>query len=71
MTPLARSAQINYRKLAKGPITANSRLMVDKAAVVAALDADGKAAFDVAVELTDGQGVLVADMTVNWHLRKN
>ncbi len=37
----------------------------------AKLDADGKADFAVAVDLTDGQGVKVAQVGVAWYVRKN
>src|SRR5258708_7296702 len=57
VTPLARSAQITYLKPARGAITASARLDCDAVEMMAKLDADGKADFAVAVDLTDGQGV--------------
>jgi acyl-coenzyme A thioesterase PaaI-like protein len=71
ITPLARDAQINYLKLARGEITATATLSQPAAALLERLDADGKVEFPVEVELTDGEGVKVAEMTVNWHVRKN
>jgi uncharacterized protein (TIGR00369 family) len=70
VTPLARSAQITYLKPARGPITATARLDYDAAEMRAKL-ADGKADFAVAVDLTDGQGVKVAQVGVAWYVRKN
>ncbi len=70
VTPLARDAQINYLKLARGEITATATLSEPTAALLERLDADGKVEFPVEVELTDGEGVKVAEMTVNWHVRK-
>jgi uncharacterized protein (TIGR00369 family) len=71
VTPLARSAQITYLKPARGPITATARVDYDAAEMRAKLDADGKADFAAAVDLTDGQGVKVAQVGVAWYVRKN
>src|SRR3954469_20680552 len=49
ITPLAKSAEIDYRKLAKGPITATGRLSRDKAELFAQLDSDGRVEFPVEV----------------------
>ena len=71
VTPLARSASINYVKLAKGPIDATATLGGSKEEILAGLEADGRVQFPVEVELTDAEGVTVAEMTVDWHVRKN
>jgi acyl-coenzyme A thioesterase PaaI-like protein len=71
ITPLARSAEISYRKLARGPITATGILGEAKAALLERLDADGKVEFPVEVDLADGEGNTVAAMTVHWHVRRN
>jgi acyl-coenzyme A thioesterase PaaI-like protein len=71
VTPLARSASISYLKLAKGPITATGSLGESKQSLLEKLDADGKVVFPVEVELTDEAGTTVAEMTVDWHVRKN
>jgi acyl-coenzyme A thioesterase PaaI-like protein len=71
ITPLARTAEISYLKLARGPITATGTLGEAKEALLERLDADGKVEFPVQVELTDTDGNKVASMTVNWHVRKN
>jgi acyl-coenzyme A thioesterase PaaI-like protein len=71
ITPLARSAEISYLKLAKGPITATATLGADKEKLLASLEADGRVEFAVTVDLTDGEGTKVAEMTVHWHVRKN
>lgn len=69
ITPLAQSANIEYRKIARGVITATGRLE-DADAHVAELEAEGITRFPVAVELTDGEGEVVAEMTVQWHVKK-
>lgn len=68
--PLAARAEIEYRKIAHGAITATGRLD-DAEGRLAELDADGITRFAVAVELTDGKGEVVAEMTVHWHVKKN
>ena len=71
VTPLARSAEIDYRKLAKGTITATATLGDDADGLLEKLESDGKIEFPVAIEMTDGDGQVVAGMTVSWHVRKN
>ena len=56
--------------MARGVITATASLGEDKAAILSRLDADGKVLTDVRVEMTDAEGVVVATMTVHWHMRK-
>ena len=71
ITPLARTAEISYLKLARGAITATGTLGESKDALLARLESDGKVEFPVEVELSDAEGNTVASMTVNWHVRKN
>jgi acyl-coenzyme A thioesterase PaaI-like protein len=69
VTPLARSAEIAYEKIANGAITATATLGVDVAEALATLDAEGKVEFPCQVELSDGDGQRVASATVHWHVR--
>jgi acyl-coenzyme A thioesterase PaaI-like protein len=71
ITPLAESAEIAYRKLAKGEITATGRFTEDSDALKAQLNEQGRIRFPVAVELTNTDGTVVAEMTVNWYVRRN
>jgi uncharacterized protein (TIGR00369 family) len=71
VTPLARSAEISYEKIAKGPIEASARLAVPAAEALATLDAEGKVVFPCEIELTDADGQRVATATVQWHVRLN
>jgi acyl-coenzyme A thioesterase PaaI-like protein len=70
MTPLAKSAEIAYKRLAKGTITATGTLSEDSDAISQRIASDGKAEFDANVELTDESGQVVATMTVRWHVSR-
>lgn len=69
VTPLAKSAQIDFLKVAYGAITAKGTLGIEAAAAIAALDEEGKVEFPCHVELTDKDGQLVATASVEWHVR--
>jgi uncharacterized protein (TIGR00369 family) len=69
VTPLARSAEIEYEKIAHGAITAKATLGIDAAAALATLDEEGKVEFPCEVELSDKDGQRVATATVHWHVR--
>ena len=71
ITPLARSAEIDYRKLARGEITATGTLSESKEALLGRLEADGRVEFPIEVEMSDADGQVVAAMTVHWHVRQN
>lgn len=71
VTPLARSAEIAYEKIAKGPITATATLGLPKDEALATLDAEGRVEFPCEVVLTDADGTRVATATVRWHVRLN
>jgi uncharacterized protein (TIGR00369 family) len=69
VTPLARSAEISYLKVARGPIEAKAKLGMPAAEALAKLDTDGRVDFSVEVELTDAEGAVVATATVDWNVR--
>jgi uncharacterized protein (TIGR00369 family) len=69
VTPLARSAEISYEKIANGDITARARLGIASDQALATLDAEGKVEFPCEIELTDADGTLVAAANVRWHVR--
>ena len=71
ITPLARSAEISYLKLAKGEITATGTLSEQAESLLERLESDGRVEFPVAVQMSDRDGNTVAEMTVHWHVRKN
>lgn len=69
--PLAVSAEIAYRKLAMGAVTATATLGRPAADVVAELDAGERPEFPVAVEIRRADGAVTGEMTVVWTLRPN
>jgi uncharacterized protein (TIGR00369 family) len=71
VTPLAKSAEISYEKIARGPITAQGRLGVAREDALATLDSDGRVEFPCEVEMSDADGNRVATATVHWHVRLN
>ncbi|MDW5593602.1 DUF4442 domain-containing protein [Conexibacter stalactiti] len=70
LIPLAQSAEIAYRKVANGPITATATLDADVSELLAQVEADGRTRFPVAVVLRDGGGDVVAEMTVRWYVKR-
>ncbi|MFI6324196.1 DUF4442 domain-containing protein [Nonomuraea sp. NPDC050556] len=70
-TPLPTTSTIRFRKVAKGEVTAEARLLADPAEVVAQLDGGQRPEFDVAVEVRNAEGVVVTELTVTWTLRPN
>jgi acyl-coenzyme A thioesterase PaaI-like protein len=71
ITPLAESAEIAYKKLARGEILATARFAEDREKLREKLAADGRVRFPIAVEMTDADGTVVAEMTVKWYVRRN
>ncbi|MGW0736778.1 DUF4442 domain-containing protein [Streptomyces sp. NPDC002851] len=69
--PLAVSADIAYKKLAMGPVTATATLGRPAADVVAELDAGERPEFPVAIQITREDGAVTGEMTVVWTLRPN
>ncbi|HSX99317.1 MAG TPA: DUF4442 domain-containing protein [Streptomyces sp.] len=69
--PLAVGAEIAYRKLAMGPVTATATLGRPAAEVVAELDAGRRPEFPVAVAIRRADGAVTSEMTVVWTLRPN
>jgi acyl-coenzyme A thioesterase PaaI-like protein len=71
VTPLAESAEIAYREVARGIILATAEFDELPEELLDVLDDDGRVRFAVQVRLEDAQHVRVADMTVRWHVRLN
>jgi uncharacterized protein (TIGR00369 family) len=69
VTPLARSAEISYVKVARGAVEAKAELGMPADEALATLDKDGRVDFSVEVEMTDGEGETVATATVDWNVR--
>ncbi|WEV24031.1 DUF4442 domain-containing protein [Streptomyces sp. 71268] len=69
--PLAVRAEIGYKKVAKGVVTATAELGRPIADVVAELDAGGRPEFPVRVEITREDGAVSGEMSITWTLRPN
>lgn len=67
--PLAVRAEIAYRKLAMGPVTATAALGRPAAEVVAELDEGRRPEFPVSVVIRREDGAVTGEMTVVWTLR--
>jgi len=70
VTTVAERATIEYRKIARGPITATAVLGADPEQLHAELARDGEVQFTIDVSLTDRAGDVVAEMAVDWTLRR-
>ena len=70
-TPLAAKAEIRYRRVAMGDVTAEARLGRDRDEVAAELEAGGTPKFPVEVTIRDADGATTGEMTVSWALRPN
>ncbi|MEU7043368.1 DUF4442 domain-containing protein [Streptomyces varsoviensis] len=69
--PLAVRAEIGYRKLAMGPVTATAEIGRPVADVVAELDSGRRPEFPVNVAITREDGAVTGEMTIVWTLRPN
>lgn len=69
--PLAVRAEIDYKKLAMGPVTATATLGRPATEVIAELDEGGRPEFPVAIALRREDGAVTGEMTVVWTLRPN
>ncbi|MEE1747262.1 DUF4442 domain-containing protein [Streptomyces sp. JV184] len=69
--PLAVKAEIGYKKLAKGVVTATATLGRPVAEIIAELDAGERPEFPVAIEIRREDGAVTGEMTVVWTLRPN
>ncbi|MET9773097.1 DUF4442 domain-containing protein [Streptomyces sp. NPDC006367] len=69
--PLLVTAEIAFRKLALGPVTATATLGRPVADVVAELDEGKRPEFPVSVAIRREDGAVTGEMTVVWTLRPN
>jgi acyl-coenzyme A thioesterase PaaI-like protein len=69
--PLAVRAEIGYRKLAMGPVTATAELGRPAADVVAELDKGERPEFPVHVAIRREDGAVTGEMAIVWTLRPN
>jgi uncharacterized protein (TIGR00369 family) len=67
--PLAVKAEIGYKKLAMGAVTATAELGRPVADVLAELDAGERPEFPVEVTIAREDGAVTGEMTIVWTLR--
>lgn len=70
LRPVAAKAEISYLKIARGKLTATAKVREDASALKAQLDEAGKVVFAVDVSIKDAEGLEVATMVVDWHVKK-
>ncbi|MGB5862863.1 MAG: DUF4442 domain-containing protein [Sulfitobacter sp.] len=68
MRPVAATAEIAFVKFAQGTLTATARTSRKGAELMAEIEASGKVAFDVEVDIKNGDGETVVGMKVNWYV---
>jgi len=68
LRPVVTEASIRYRRPARGPIAATGAVACPVAQIRQELQATGKSAFTIDVELTDDAGTIVAELSVRWQL---
>lgn len=69
--PLPVTAEIAFKKIALGPVTATATLGRPAAEVVAELDEGKRPEFPVTVAIQRADGAVTTEMTVTWTLRPN
>lgn len=67
--PLPVHAEIDFRKIARGPLTATATLGRPAPAVIAELDAGGRPEFPVTVTIQREDGAVTGETRVVWTLR--
>lgn len=68
MRPVAAVANIAFKKIAMGKLTAYAKTSQQGAELMQTLSQAGKVAFDVVVDIQDANGDAVVEMTVNWYV---
>lgn len=68
--PLAGSAEIRYRRVARGDVTATATLGRGRDDIVSELTSTGKAAFPIGITIADSSGETTSEMTVHWVLKR-
>lgn len=68
--PVAADASIKYLKTGKTDLIATATANSDAESIRKELAEIGKVVFDIKVAITDAENVTVAEMLVNWHVKK-
>lgn len=68
MRPVAATAGIAFKRIAKGVLTAHAKTSAPGSDLMKTISDEGKVAFDVIVDIRDASDETVAEMTINWHV---
>ncbi|MGJ8627816.1 MAG: DUF4442 domain-containing protein [Sulfitobacter sp.] len=68
MRPVAATAGLAFKRIAKGVLTAHAKTSAPGAELMKTIKNEGKVAFDVVVDIQDASGETVVEMTINWHV---
>lgn len=68
MRPVAATADIAFKKIAKGTLTATAKTSRPGSELMQTIKDEGKVVFDVNVDIADAAGETVVEMVVNWHV---
>lgn len=68
MRPVAAVANIAFKKVAIGTLTAHAKTSRSGGDLMQTIKDAGKVAFDVNVDIRDASGDTVVEMTVNWYV---
>jgi acyl-coenzyme A thioesterase PaaI-like protein len=69
MMAVVKSAHISFLKPAKGTVEANATLATPMDELLATMEREGRATATVNVSLTNSEGVKVAELSTEWHVR--
>lgn len=68
MRPVAATAGLAFKRIAKGGLTAHAKTSAPGVELMKTIKDEGKVAFDVAVDIQDASGETVVEMTINWYV---
>ena len=68
--PVASNASVTFTRIARSDLVAKAKTSLGSQELRQSLERDGKAVFDVGVNLYDVTGAEIAQLTVSWHVSK-
>jgi len=71
VTPLVEAVEVRYLKLLKGDASGVATLTASASDISQSLEVQGRARFDVAISLSDSQGLECTTALAHWYVRLN